>query len=391
MSRFCGKCGSLLDEKTGLCPKGCLGNAVGGQFSRAPREDHDNYEGSASVPQGRPQERASSPYEGGKTVGGTPVNSAVHTQAAPTEQKKSPHKAVLIVFVVVLLLVSGLACLGALSYFNVIEIPVVSEAIDRLLGNGASETESDKTATDAVTDAAPTTDAARPTDGVSSNSETETAVPATEFSVSGVLTAEEYLLNGAEKRISYILVLDSKIECKTYAPYDSVYGERIETDKIEVFGENAGSFCQKHVTVHGKLSYASENYHRETVLLTDCTFEITADDIKYNNEHEESTTEKGSEPVSVTENSGRPSLFRPDQSYYINNYKAYCYCHETSVQDYVKMRSGPDKYTYDIVTILDNNTLVTVETASYNGWTLCVADGVEGWIRSDFLFDSPQP
>lgn len=131
-----------------------------------------------------------------------------------------------------------------------------------------------------------------------------------------------------------------------------------------------------------------------TDLTTEEPFESTEPEIpeettKDNNSSEsESSTEEES-TKSLSENGLINQLFKPDGSYYVNIYTAYCYCHETSVQDYVKMRFGPDKEKYEVVTKLDNNTLVTVESTTYNGWTLCKYDDTEGWIRSDFLYSSP--
>lgn len=53
------------------------------------------------------------------------------------------------------------------------------------------------------------------------------------------------------------------------------------------------------------------------------------------------------------------------------------------------MRLGPSKSRFNTAGVqLDNYTPVTVETRSLNGWTLCFYEGTEGWIRTDFLFDS---
>ncbi len=83
-------------------------------------------------------------------------------------------------------------------------------------------------------------------------------------------------------------------------------------------------------------------------------------------------------------------LYRPAASQFVDQYTAYAYCTDTAVQNYVKMRLGPSKSQFNVTgTQLPNNTPVTVQSVSVNGWTLCYYQGVEGWIRSDFLFGAP--
>ena len=90
------------------------------------------------------------------------------------------------------------------------------------------------------------------------------------------------------------------------------------------------------------------------------------------------------------QNAPANELYRPDASLFVDQYTAYAFCIDTDVQNYVKMRLGPSKEKFNVTgSQLPNNTKVTVETKSVNGWTLCYANGTEGWIRSDFLFSSP--
>lgn len=83
-------------------------------------------------------------------------------------------------------------------------------------------------------------------------------------------------------------------------------------------------------------------------------------------------------------------LYRPPQSSFLTaQYQAYVYCTDTDVQNYVKMRLGPSKTAFNTVgTPIPNYEIVTVETSSINGWSLCyyANSATEGWIRSDFLF-----
>lgn len=92
-------------------------------------------------------------------------------------------------------------------------------------------------------------------------------------------------------------------------------------------------------------------------------------------------------PQNSWESAPANQLYHPDSSCYVNNYNAYVFCIDIEVQDYVKMRKGPSKTKFDTVgVIIPNYNIVTVETVSVNGWSLCVYNGTEGWIRSDFLF-----
>lgn len=81
-------------------------------------------------------------------------------------------------------------------------------------------------------------------------------------------------------------------------------------------------------------------------------------------------------------------LYRPAESLFVDQYTAYVFCTDIEVQDYVKMRFGPSKITFNTVGVqIPNYEQVTVQTRSLNGWTLCYYQAYEGWIRSDFLFE----
>lgn len=84
-------------------------------------------------------------------------------------------------------------------------------------------------------------------------------------------------------------------------------------------------------------------------------------------------------------------LYRPDSSRFVNQYTAYVFCTDTSVQDFVKMRYGPSKQKYDVVGTIPNYGEVVVETSSVDGWTLVFYGDKEGWVRSDFVFEGVAP
>ena len=80
-------------------------------------------------------------------------------------------------------------------------------------------------------------------------------------------------------------------------------------------------------------------------------------------------------------------LYRPSDSKFCDQYEMYISgAHEG--QGYAKMRFGPSKTKYDVVGQIDNGNVVTVQTTNVDGWTLIYYQGTEGWVRTDFLFDS---
>ncbi len=80
-------------------------------------------------------------------------------------------------------------------------------------------------------------------------------------------------------------------------------------------------------------------------------------------------------------------LYRPESYLYCDQHTKYVSGYYEN-QGYVKMRYGPSKYEYDVIRQIDNGNQVTVETDSINGWSLVYFEETEGWVRSDFLFDT---
>ncbi len=80
-------------------------------------------------------------------------------------------------------------------------------------------------------------------------------------------------------------------------------------------------------------------------------------------------------------------LFRPESSLYCDQHIKYVSGYYEN-QGYVKMRFGPSKYEYDVIRQIDNGSPVTVETNSVDGWSLIYFEEKEGWVRTDFLFDT---
>ncbi|MGN1444210.1 MAG: SH3 domain-containing protein [Acutalibacteraceae bacterium] len=80
-------------------------------------------------------------------------------------------------------------------------------------------------------------------------------------------------------------------------------------------------------------------------------------------------------------------LYRPEKSKFCDQYEMYI-SGNFEGQEYAKMRFGPSKYDYNVVGQIDNGSVVTVQTQSVNGWTLIYYEGKEGWVRTDFLFNT---
>ena len=358
MAKFCGKCGSKLDELTGLCPKGCNApmnrfnnNQNGTNQNPSQQNLNRNPNRSAAFPPVRPQ---NPPIENRNPV--PPRNTSNgNTPVRPVQKKKK--KGWLIALIVVLALIAVSACVVALSYFDVVEIPFVSEYVDKLLKPGDDENDSTST------DAAPVLQLPSPVTTTAAATTVPTTVPAADFTVSGVVSSEEWEVN-KQQRTSYILQLDTAMEFKPYAPYDAIYGETVKTDRVELFGDDIARFLNKHVTVHGELSYASENYQKETVLINKCQFEITPDDAKYNQEHEETTAAVNGMRVTIrlNEDAGSGAV--------------------------LNIRSGPG-YDYDVVNTVLTGTTVTL-LDEQNGWAYVDCGSFKGWCNITVAgFDTP--
>ena len=95
-----------------------------------------------------------------------------------------------------------------------------------------------------------------------------------------------------------------------------------------------------------------------------------------------------SQPDTNIKNTFDPGkLYRPDEAYFCDQYRRFI-SGNFEGQEYAKMRFGPSKSKYNVVGQIDNGNIVTVETLSVDGWTLVYYEGKEGWVRTDFLFET---
>lgn len=111
--------------------------------------------------------------------------------------------------------------------------------------------------------------------------------------------------------------------------------------------------------------------------------EYEADDEGTSATMEENTTSEVTETTAYDPG----KLYRPDSDMFCAEYTRYISGYWEG-QGYAKMRFGPDKSKYNIVGQIDNGEIVKVQTKSVNGWTLVYYDGNEGWVRTDFLFET---
>ena len=319
MSMYCVKCGSRLDDITGLCPNGC---------------NNPDQTGKAIIIQ--PHE---TPYMGGPGF----------------EPEKSAKTGFMVALVIIGIILSGLICLFVLSYFDIVEVPVISDAVERIFSSGRSEDEDDATAADHFRSREPKTEIA--------SFETATAfaeqisIPEGFYSFTGVLTAETYSAGGNREKVAYVLLPDTYTadDKDPDSAYDAVYLEVFRIGRIELLGDDFSKYVQKHITVHGYVSYASESDHRETFILTNCTVEITLYDERYNKGNEEPTTFSAADTRQVTVH-----LDDPDER--------------------LNIRSGPG-FEYDVTDTVDNGTSMTLYS-SQNGWSYVEYGGKKGWCNS---------
>lgn len=138
MPKFCGKCGNKLDDRTGLCPncnKDELQKTILTESKQSLEHQEDNtaqdipiqQEKSLTAKQKREKKKAEKrtrkeQIKANRTFG----------------QKVKRFFIFLLVWILVLSLISG-AVAGVLSYFNMIEIPVFSDFVNRITGQNNNQ------------------------------------------------------------------------------------------------------------------------------------------------------------------------------------------------------------------------------------------------------------
>ncbi len=124
MAKFCGKCGAKIDETTGLCPN----------CNKTERRVQPPVQGGNAKPVNPGAQRKNQTGNGSQTR----IGAAAQKWAASPETKKQteekPKKKkhtlalVLLLFVLLLLVAAGITT--ALAYFDVVDIPILSDTLD---------------------------------------------------------------------------------------------------------------------------------------------------------------------------------------------------------------------------------------------------------------------
>ena len=155
----------------------------------------------------------------------------------------------------------------------------------------------------------------------------------------------------------------------------------IATFLPEFFGDNkdVSVNVSENISTTETIETTKEPTTKESTTKETTTKEITTKEIS----NKETTTKKTIEPTTLDPG----KLYRPATDKFCNQYKRYISGHFEG-QGYAKMRFGPSKSRFNVVGQIDNGNIVTVQTKSVDGWTLIYYEGVEGWVRTDFLFST---
>lgn len=114
MSKFCGKCGGQIDEKTGLCP-----NCDADKLAEVQRKDALN----------STQRQFNSAADKQPKLTRKQKKAIKKANRTTTQKVRSVLIKLLVVLLVVLVLISGLLCV--LVYYNAVEMPMVSNLYDQ--------------------------------------------------------------------------------------------------------------------------------------------------------------------------------------------------------------------------------------------------------------------
>lgn len=145
MGKFCGKCGSKLDEKTGLCPN-CDADKLNSQ--QKPAEDSAE-NGSQEQKQQEPSSMPPDTYHDDENK---KSDKKTKKKVKPV-QKENSHKTGgplrRILVVLVLLLVLAIGTTGLLAYCGMVNIPIFTNLFDQMgAGNTSADIEKDIPETD---------------------------------------------------------------------------------------------------------------------------------------------------------------------------------------------------------------------------------------------------
>ena len=134
MAKFCGKCGSKLDDVTGLCPR-CDRDQLNAQLSQAqadklPGNESEN-QGEAPTKQTKRQAKTQAKKQKKAERKAAKKEKKKAKKAAMTTKQKVGRFFLKLVALLVVVATITIGVLAALSYFDIAEIPIVSEIVDQ--------------------------------------------------------------------------------------------------------------------------------------------------------------------------------------------------------------------------------------------------------------------
>lgn len=88
---------------------------------------------------------------------------------------------------------------------------------------------------------------------------------------------------------------------------------------------------------------------------------------------------------STSTQSAANRLVLPKDSDYTEQYDVEIWSDEIEYDEYINIRYGPSKETYDVVKKVQNGTVGYGLTNSVNGWVLVEVEGTKGWVRDDLV------
>lgn len=134
MAKFCGKCGSKLDEATGLCPK-CDAEKLAKRSAESEKQEEKQ---DASVKPKKPLSKKEIKKQKKMDKKAAKKAKKKEKRAGWSVGKKVRRFLLKLILVVVLLALIAASVTGVLAYFGFFDIPVISEAIDDLVANSYS-------------------------------------------------------------------------------------------------------------------------------------------------------------------------------------------------------------------------------------------------------------
>ena len=381
MAKFCGKCGSPLNEN-GLCPN-CDQSPFESEMTSFNPQQYEPDQNDAFVINAYHQAEAYNErinayddqtvqYDDPNNTYGTQPEPYKDPYNTPAEAHDNPDdpifcspepnrpvgssagKTVLIVF---LLLLFASVITFALNYFHIVEIPGVSNLVSLI--QGKNDNDKDQTVTE------PSTESKTPPKTTQTTTEEDDTAEASDASVQnmiqsltlfGYLDSESYVSGNKTGEIA-VLYLDNETEFDVFPPYDSVYGNSVSTDEVQILGNNPFRYCGKNVTVTGELVFASTELHRKTVLLQNSKITLIE------NEEEDTVEEYIDDGNDIT---GEDFPIRLDEA--------------AGSGSKLNIRSGPG-YDYDVVTKIVTGTYVTI-LKQQNGWSYVDYGSGQGWCNT---------